>query len=161
MTDFTISPSTLRTYRQKYPRWRGCFHNVLDVGRKEGRGIGERGIPLLRRATLSFYLCFPHLAFPNTPLRTVSQLPALAGMLFHRKTFLDIGKKGRGIGEGMKPPFWRRGSSSPTRPHPLHLLKLLEAGARPGHDARRTARRILYKMTDSGREKRHERVWPR
>lgn len=67
----------------------------------------------------------------------IAKVPALAGMFFHRKTFLDVERKGERNRGGGGSPLLEKGFFLPSpAPDPLHLLRLLEAGVRPGHDAR-------------------------
>lgn len=46
----------------------------------------------------------------------IAKVPALAGMFFHRKTFLDVERKGERNRGGEEEPLLQKGASSPPRP---------------------------------------------
>src|SRR5699024_1681645 len=78
----------------------------------------------------------PDRAGPEAPLRTVSpKYPRWRGCFFIGKPFWMWKERGRGIGEGREAPSGE-GGFLPSPPPPPYLLRLLEAGVRPGHDAR-------------------------
>ena len=84
----------------------------------------------------------------------ISKIPALAGMFFHRKTFLDVGRKGKkNRGSGRKTHSEEGLLPAPRTPRP-HLLELLyKRASGRGTMRNRAARRGLCRVAESGRKK--------
>ena len=62
----------------------------------------------------------------------IAKIPALAGMLFHRKTFLDVGRKGKRNRRGGGSPLLEKGFFLPYLPPPPPSPKTFRGGRQAG-----------------------------